>query len=520
MIIDKVAPYWTEEDRQRFEKIKVKQSELLLAVQKERQEKGDAISASFLEEWGKLDEAENQIFGEIENRYIRSHSKKAILKDVEEIVSAIEREEFKTRIADIVAQLASLQAEGADETHLSLLREYSIENYENCYRFFLQYLRVQLNAFANDEAYAEKARAIVDRRVSLWYVKENPSYLPMVHGKATDAMADMARSRLEINDLADTASITRNGVRLTFKNLNINSIGVSAHKLLSKAMAEFTRINHTGHWKQKDLKFLRVSFPLKEYALNCGYDVIEHPTATPEEAEKEANRAKSAIDNARNKVKKDFAILKEAELSWEEIVQGKLEKFGDFGWARPIGSGEVKKGQIEIEFTLKFAEYLIRLPITQYPVALLKLDERNNNAYSMGLAIAEHYNQDNNQIRGTAHLLKVKTLLKHSNFPSIEDVRKQRKSWEERIKDPFEKALDSLVDCGLLVENGWRYSKSKGVELTDAEANFTTYEDWEEALIHFTLKDAPDQTARIEARQEEKKARQERQRKTTKKKNP
>ena len=165
-----------------------------------------------------------------------------------------------------------------------------------------------------------------------------------------------------------------------------------------------------------------------------------------------------------------------------------------------------------------FSQYLIRLPLTQYSVALLSVDARNNNAYTMGLKMTEHFNLDNNHIVGTAQLLKVKTLLECIDLPTITKVREGRKSWEERIKEPFENSLDTLTQCGLLSD--WRYSHSKGLEMTDEEAtSFTTYEEWERTLVHFTLKDAPDHTARLEARAEEKKARQARgKKKTTKKK--
>ena len=55
-----------------------------------------------------------------------------------------------------------------------------------------------------------------------------------------------------------------------------------------------------------------------------------------------------------------------------------------------------------------FLEYLIQLP-DAIPVALLAVD-RKPNAYSMGYKMTLHFNMDNNQIRGTAQRLKVKTL--------------------------------------------------------------------------------------------------------------
>lgn len=342
------------------------------------------------------------------------------------------------------------------------------------------------------------------------------NYLPMLHGKATDAIALMSGKPLEENPLNQTASITSREVRLVIRELDklSGTLGVSTHKLLSTAIASFTSLNNTGMGNQRDLRTGRVSIPLKEYALMCGYDVLEHTTETPEEAEKEALRAKRQLDNARRKVKKDILLLRASSLTWEEKVKGKAGDFADIGI---LGAGAIKNGSIMLEFTTSIAEYLIQLPLTQYPVALLSIDERNNNAYSIGLAMAEHYNLDNNHIRGTAQLLKVKTLLSYTNLPDINNSTVKRVGWEPRIKEPLEKALDVLTACGLLED--WRYSKSKGEELTDEEAtSFTSYEDWEETLVYFTLKDAPDHTARIEARQAEKKARQTKRKKTAKKK--
>lgn len=341
---------------------------------------------------------------------------------------------------------------------------------------------------------------------------ERESFLPMLHGKATDAIATMAGEMVTENKLNNTGVIEAGEVKLVIEKFNelSGTLGVSTHKLLSTAVAGFTSLNHTGTSK-RTASFNGVTIPLKEYALRCGYDVEEHPTASPEEEKKEALRAKRQLDNARRKINKDLAIMYGASLTWSERVRGKQ---GDYIDMRIIGAKGVRNGNIQVYFSQHFAEYLIQLPLTQYPVALLGVDERNNNAYSMGLAMAEHYSMDNNHIKGTAQLLKVKTLLALTDLPSIEKVRALRVSWSGRIKEPFENSLDALTACGLLED--WRYSKSKGEELTDEEANFTSYEEWEDTLVQFTLRNAPDHTARLEARVEERKARQAKRRKTTK----
>lgn len=337
-------------------------------------------------------------------------------------------------------------------------------------------------------------------------IEPSSEFLPVLHGKATGAIARMSGSKPTPNPLNNTASIESGEVKLIIKSLDTLSgtLGVSTHKLLSTAIAGFTALNHTGTGKDRSLREAKVAISLKEYALKCGYDVEEHPTDSPEEAEKEALRAKRALDNVRRKVKKDLELLYNASISWKEKVKG---KDADFAKIRILGGKGIKAGYINIEFTVSLAEYLIQLPLSQYPQSLLSLDERNNNAYNIGLKMAEHYSNDNNQIKGTAQLLKVKTLLDYTNLPTISEVRAKEKSWGERIKEPFENALDTLTACGLLED--WRYSHSKGGEMTDEEAtSFKDFDEWAETLVHFTLRNAPNHAPRLAARAEEKKARQ------------
>lgn len=349
-----------------------------------------------------------------------------------------------------------------------------------------------------------KAAADKEKIIQLFHEIENKrfAYVAVLHGKATDAIARMSGSKPTPNPLNNTASIESGEVKLIIKSLDTLSgtLGVSTHKLLMAAIAGFTELNHTGTGKDRSLRGAKVSIPLKDFAIKCGYDVMEHPTDTPEEAEKEALRAKRTLDNFRRKVKKDLELLYNTSISWKEKVKGKDADFADI---RILGGKGIRAGYINLEFTVSLAEYLIQLPLSQYPQSLLLLDERNDNAYNIGLKMAEHYSNDNNQIKGTAQLLKVKTLLDYTNLPPFSEVRAKRKSWEERIKEPFETALDALTGCGLLED--WRYSHSKGEEMTDEEADFSNYEEWADTLVHFTLRNAPNHAPRLAAKAAEKK---------------
>jgi hypothetical protein len=326
---------------------------------------------------------------------------------------------------------------------------------------------------------------------------EPKPFISMYHGKATDVLARMSSKGAKINPITGSATIDSGELKVViqkFTDLRA-TLGVNTHKLLSVGVARFTALNNYNRKGETSLQYA-VQIPLEAYAYSLGYDVLQHETDTPEEAEKEKKRASNALKDAKKKIRKDLDTLASMELTWEEKVKGKA---GDYEALHIIGTRGIRNGYINITFDPIMAQYLAKLPITQYPIALLRIDARNSNAYSMGLKFSEHFNMDNNQIRGTAQFLKVKTLLELTSLPAIEKVRAEGRRWEDRIKEPFENSLDALTACGLL-EN-WEYSHSKGVTLTNEEAtNWGSYEKWENTLVHFSLKDAPDHRARLEAR--------------------
>lgn len=343
---------------------------------------------------------------------------------------------------------------------------------------------------------------------------DKASFLPMVHGKSTDALAGMVGMPIEVDRGNDTGVVKKGTTRLVIHGFDTlkqkRTLGVSTQKLLCTAVAKFTELNPTGtNTKERRVRFPDVYIPLMEYALDCGYDVAERETATEEEAKAESLRVKRLVDNARRKVKTDLGLLFSFAMTWEEEAKGKTKDYLDI---RLIERQGIHNGYIVIGFSQSYCESLIDLPLTQFPRALLAVDERNIHAFRLGYRMSVHSNMDSNIKKGTAGLLKVKTLLGHTSLPDISTVRKGRKSWEERIKEPFEKSLEALMACGVLED--WEYSKRKGDLMTDEEASFTGYEAWAESLVHFTLKNAPDHTARLQARADENKARQTKKKKT------
>ena len=343
---------------------------------------------------------------------------------------------------------------------------------------------------------------------------ESPSFLPMLHGAATDTLARMSSRDAKTNAITGNATIESGEVKLVikrFKELS-STLGINTHKLLSMGIAEFTKQNTVGAPSSQAIEHT-VAIPFKDYAVRCGYDLVERETKTEAEAEAEKKRLQNATDDAKKKIKKDLDILHASEFTWTEKVKGKTQ---DWVSIPVIGSRGIRNGYIYMTFDPALAQYMVLLPITQYAVALLGVDARNANAYNIGLKLVEYFNMDSNQKAGRADRIGVDTLLACTKLPTIETVRASRKDWIERIKEPFERALDALTECGLLAD--WQYTHAKAVPLTDDEAmSILSFEEWAQLYVQFELKDAPDHRPRLEAKREkEAKKRRPRKPKTTK----
>ena len=331
--------------------------------------------------------------------------------------------------------------------------------------------------------------------------------MPMYHGKATDALAALTSKSAEVNTFSDKATIqttTGDGVYKVviqdFSKLKGN-VGVNTHKLFSTAVAEFTQINNYGSGAINP----KVTIPFDQYARKLGYEIDERPTETPEDAARERKRAAEAAKTAKKRIRQDLEILQAMRWTWTEKVKGEA---GDFDSISLLDRTAIKKGYIIMEFGRNMAEYLKRLPITQYPQGLLAVDARKANAYNMGLQMAIHFSIDNNQVRGTANRLKVSTLLSYTSLPTLEDLQGEKqdnsRQWYARIKEPFEAALDELTGK---VISSWEYVRAKGAPLTESEAySIADYATFASMMVQFDLLDAPDHDARLARRAEEKKA--------------
>lgn len=110
-------------------------------------------------------------------------------------------------------------------------------------------------------------------------------------------------------------------------------------------------------------------------------------------------------------------------------------------------------------------------------------------------------------MRGTEGKLRVETLLKSTSYPSYEEIKANRWSWVEKVKELFEAALDKLTECGLIAD--WVYCHEGGIELTDEEAAAIaerSYPYFASLLVKYKLNDFAPREERMTAIQEKKAA--------------
>jgi len=428
-----------------------------------------------------------------------------VFDDVKTIVKAITKEDFLSHLdfKKLVIQYTkdtvdayNLDKETADREIQTL--ENSLEpNFHNCYNFICSQLVPQLNVINTYglDPTGDRLREILTDKVSLWYVKEKPQYELVPQNKVSSSLATINSRNLEIDPYTGTGLITVRDVQFMLSHFSDSDIqytvGVNAHKLLTYASNRFISINDGSSGA---IKHYKVSFPLKEYAFTRGYDVYEKETSSPEEAKAEKKRVKRVLDQARKDIKNDLIALRNAQFSTEDTRRGQPYYFRNTGL---LGSVEIDNGIIKMEFVPTYAQYLALSPKTHYPTELYSIDGRNQNAYIIALKMSEQYFQYRNIERGTRDRLQVSTILSWTQLPTYETLKKQRGSWQDRIKEPLEKCLDDLMKLGVL--ETWEYTHSKGIPLTDEEAySIDSYSTFEELYIKFRLKDAPDQAEQIE----------------------
>lgn len=311
------------------------------------------------------------------------------------------------------------------------------------------------------------------------------SYMAMLNGTATNQLTSIStRSNPPTVDaITGTATIKQGTLKVFIENYNVltSKLRTSTRKLLDTCIIALTKQNdYRG--KTEKLNPL-VTIPLEHFMGLCGVPIT-----------------KPSKDKFRRKVKEDLDTLYRISMEWTE-TSGRKTK--DFAKMRLCYKAGIVNGNIVFAFSPDMANYLNNAYLTYFPMELLKLDERNPNSYPIGKKLMLHNSIDNNKRKGTANILSVKSLLEVCpDMPTYEQVLHTGRQLDQRIKAPFETALNTLSSF-----IKWEYCNSKGAPLTEEQLQATDYATFEKLFIQFVVIDAPDQTARLERKAERNKKR-------------
>lgn len=350
-----------------------------------------------------------------------------------------------------------------------------------------------LQLFYSEDAEAKKA---VAPSITPAGTAEPKPFTAMLNGTATNQLTNIStHSNPPIVDaITGNATIKQGALKVFIDSYNelTGGLRTSTHKLLDVCTIALTQQNN---YRGKDDKLNPlVTIPLERFMELCGIPLT-----------------KPSKDKTRRKVKEDLETLYHISMEWTE-ASGRNTK--DFAKMRVCDRIALNRGNIIFSFSLDMAKYLTNAYLMQYPMELLKVDERNPNSYHIGKKLLLHNSIDNNKRKGTANILSVKSLLEVCpDMPTYEQVLATGRQLDQRIKAPFETALNSLSSF-----LNWEYCNSKGVPLTEDQLQSTDYATFEKLLIKFAVIGVPDQTARLEARAEEAKARSDKKKRTTSKK--
>ena len=326
-------------------------------------------------------------------------------------------------------------------------------------------------------------------------------YLPMLNGSLVNDIMQLNTRGMKADPFTKKAVVfTKDGHKLTINNFDklLKALSTPAKKLVNTAIMYLTNVNY---YRSHNIT-PTVEIPLVAYGEACGYQLTPRKMATKEEQTAEDKAVKKRIREFQKEVKGDLRDITAVQWTAEET---KGRNKGDYADMTIISSHRITNGLIRINFDIDAANYLVNSYVMQHPIALLKIDNRNPNAYALGVKIAQHYSNDNNAIIGTNNTLSVKSLIAAApEIQTIEELQARgQRNWKDKIKRPLESSLDLLIKVGVF--SRWEYRDPANGNIYNSEsAQPLTWTQYSALMVDFIMKNEPDQTKRRTAKSEAK----------------
>lgn len=341
----------------------------------------------------------------------------------------------------------------------------------------------------------------------------------------------IAKESLKVGDDV-TIRLIGGGKKDKDGNLIIQPPGVGEAKLLRYGVSALARIN-AQHEKTPTL---RIYGDTKAFARDCIKDTARgidpRPMETQKEQEKENQRAAKALENFVAKLGKNARLLKNGA-QFDFVSTSKKGETKRYSGLSMLGAYDIDTDVIMLEFTQTAAEYFVNQTMSVTPRAYYAIDDRKPNALAIADELIRQYSTKNNVVRNNEGTLNVGKLLRHTSLPTIDELtgkggknkagevvqRNYYHRWRERIKEPFEEALDELTKKGLLRD--WSYCLPGKQPIPDDEP-ILRYEQFISLNIRFELCGYDAHDVRVKRIEEKKKADIEKaaKKRTKKKKDP
>lgn len=201
-------------------------------------------------------------------------------------------------------------------------------------------------------------------------------------------------------------------------------------------------------------------------------------------------KTKASRDNFLKRLKQEMNLLAAISLDWSENkkVKGNLEHVKHIN-IRILSEYYIRKGTLVVTFAEEFADCLINSYVMDFPLWLLKNDNRNPNMYFIAKKLAFHVGMKNNVKKGSNECISIRALLDTvPTIPTIDEVDAcDPGHWRRRVVDPLENALNQLQNLGYLE---WSYCGRSQTMLDDDDverhkSNFYVFRD---LYIKFRMK--------------------------------
>lgn len=297
-----------------------------------------------------------------------------------------------------------------------------------------------------------------------WYTTCMPDF--------SNSIAGFKKEKASINQFEDFAEVvTKHG---TLKIIDYSKLKSKKLNLLSN--------------KVLDICILKISQTLVHGATNPNNRYISF---TVEELAELTNQSLETPKQREKFIERIYESTKQlSSVHWIQSNENKTRKIKNLKYdeiALYEYTGK-EKNVFKFMFTQTAAYLIANSPQCEsFPTNLFKLDNRyGGNAYEIARKMIRHTDNYSNRKKGTNCTLSVTKLIENSAIPSFEELENQnRRDWKEKIKKPFEKALNDLLNVNVL--SRWEYRTPTGKRYTTKQADKLNSLEYQNLVVDFSM---------------------------------